>query len=310
VSNRRISFSQHINKSVKSSSHARRVTLADLTPGISTPQEHALWQHLYCMHTIGTRTQWNAFTAEWNGIADIHAQGGSKAIMHKRVDQLQKYQHKQVRDILSQTHAPAGPFTQAGQPPPPQQPQQQTTAGGGLDSTAAAAAAAAAGAAAAMAGSGYPGVSHYYPYQQPLHPSMLVPGAGQFVHSMFEPLMGAAPVNAVGLGGMYDAAAAAAAAGGTWGVGQGPYDPVAAAAKRSNWAASKGQRQAPPKQPRTHKPHRCNKCWHPLSGNSKAHKNGKEAWGQGLRCPGNCAACNQPMTGHTVPCPDPEAKQD
>jgi hypothetical protein len=94
VSNRRISLSQHINKSVKSSSHARRVTLADLTPGISTPQEHALWQHLYCMHTIGTRTQWNAFTAEWNGIADIHAQGGSKAIMHKRVDQLQKYQHK------------------------------------------------------------------------------------------------------------------------------------------------------------------------------------------------------------------------
>jgi hypothetical protein len=44
---------------------------------------------------------------------------------------------------------------------------------------------------------------------------MLVPGAGQFVHSMFEALMGAAPVNAVGLGGMYDAAAAAAAAGGT-----------------------------------------------------------------------------------------------
>jgi hypothetical protein len=123
VSNRRISFSQHINKSVKSSSHARRVTLADLTPGISTPEEHALWHYLYCMHTNGTRTQWIAFTAEWNGIADMHARGGSKAIMHKRIDQLQKFQQKQVRNILSQTDAPAGPFMQAGQPP--QQQQQQ-----------------------------------------------------------------------------------------------------------------------------------------------------------------------------------------
>jgi hypothetical protein len=108
--------------------------------------------------------------------------------------------------------------------------------------------------------------------------------------------------SAVGLGGLYDAAAAAAAAGGTLGVGQGPYHPAAAAAKRSQWAANKAQRQAPPKPTRTHKRHRCNKCWNLLSGNSKAHKNGKEEWGQGLRCPGNCAACDKPMAEHEAPC--------
>jgi hypothetical protein len=80
--------------------------------------------------------------------------------------------------------------------------------------------------------------------------------------------------------------------------------------KRSQWAASRGERQAPQKQARTHKRHRCNKCWHPLAGNSKAHKNGKEDWGQGLRCPGECVACGQPMIAHEVPCADPEAKQD
>jgi hypothetical protein len=243
VSNRRISFSQHINKSVKSSSHARRVTLADLTPGISTPEEHALWEYLYSMHTNGTRTQWIAFTAEWNGIADVHARSGSKAIMHKRIDQLQKYQQQQVRNILSRTDASAGPFMQAGQPP---QQQQQAMAGGGVDTLAAAAAAA--GTAAAVAGFGYPGVGHFYLYQQQVHPGMFPLGAGQFGQPMYNQGMGAAAGHGFGMGGMFDpTTAAAAAAAGAGGAGPGLYDPAAAAAKRSQWAASRGERQAPPK---------------------------------------------------------------
>jgi hypothetical protein len=81
------------------------------------------------------------------------------------------------------------------------------------------------------------------------------------------------------------------------------------AAKRAAWAASKAQRAQPAKPTRQHRKHRCNKCWNELAGGSKLHKNGKDDWAQGLRCPGICGYCLQPMaTHHGDPCPDPDTK--
>jgi hypothetical protein len=334
-----IHFNQHLSASV-GPIRQRRVTLADLTPNISTPEEDVLWHNLYSMHTHGSKTNWTAFCAEWNKVATLHKQSGSQAIKHKHVQQLRKYHDKMVKEARSQTHAFTGLHLQAGQPQqqqsqqplfqqqqaaegraaagveqqPYQEQQQQQYQHAGLESTAAAAAAA--GAAAAAAGSGlFTGgldPSQLYNQQQlfmgvagmPYMPA----GGAAGLYGMPAPAMTAAPHVGFGgglaghgfpVGGFHPAAA-------VYGPAAGVYDPATAAAKRAAWAESRSQRGQPVKTPRQHRKHRCNKCWRELAGESKQHKNGKDDWAKGLRCPGNCAKCGNPMTQHADPCPAPE----
>lgn len=303
------------------------MTVADLTPNIQTPEEEALWDNLYYMHTWGSRTNWAAFCAEWNQHATMHKHAGSAAIKHKQVHQLQRYHDKLVKETLSQTHALAGMPMQAGESQQPQQqpPQEQQQTGTG---TAAAAAGqqysyqqqqhhqhaagfdATAAAAAAAAGSGmYAGGFDYsqtYHQQQQMYPG---------VHGM--PYMAAG--SAAGLYGMSGPPMGAAAAAGGFGGGLGSqafgfqsFDPAAVEARqraRDSWLLKRHQRPQPVSQPpRSHRPHRCNKCWRPLAGEKGQHKNGKEDWANGLRCEGHCAKCSHPMQQHTQPCPDPELK--
>jgi len=320
VSASRIHFHQHINKSVKSTYHRRRMTVADLTPNIQTPEEEALWDNLYFMHTRGSRTNWAAFCAEWSQQATMHKHAGSAAIKHKQVHQLQRYHDKMVKETLSQTHALAGMPMQAGQP---QQPQQQQQAGTGSAAADAgqqysyqqqqhhqhAAGFDATAAAAAAAGSGmYAGG---FDYSQMIHQQQMYTG----VHGM--PYMAAG--STAGLYGMSGPPMGAAAAAGGFVGGLGSqafgfqsFDPAAVEARQRALEAyrlKKQQRPQPVSQPpRVHRPHRCNKCWRPLAGGSKQHKNGKDDWAKGERCEGDCANCHKPMRQHDQPCPDPERK--
>jgi len=113
VSASRNHFHQHIKKSVTSTYHRRRMAVADLTPNIQTPEEEALWDNLYFMHSRGSRTNWAAFCAEWNQQATMHKYAGSAAMKHKQVHQLQRYHDKMVKETLSQTRALAGMPMQA-----------------------------------------------------------------------------------------------------------------------------------------------------------------------------------------------------
>jgi hypothetical protein len=283
------------------------MTLADLTPSISTTEEQDLFDVLYHMHTANSRTNWEAFCAEWNGIASQHKRMGSVSIKHKTITKLKRYHDKVAKEARAQTSVAIGLPLQAGQPQ--QQPQQQQQQAFPLqqqyqyryDSTAAAAAAVGA-ATAAAAGSGLFGGG--------LDPSMLFMPQQPFTGMLGMPYMPAP--------GQYDmpmpsmAAAAAAGGGGGFGVGLGTqgqpfgaFDPAAAmynaagaAAKRAAWVASRPQRQQPPKSTRKHKKHRCNNCWRELAGQSREHKNGKDDWDKGLRCPGDCANCGSAMSEH------------
>jgi hypothetical protein len=306
-------------------------------------EEDALWHYLYSMHTHGSKTNWTAFCAEWNQHATLHKQRGSQVIKHKQVQQLQKYHDKVVKEARSQMHAVTGLSLQAGQQQQQQSQHamQQQAAGGsaaagmeqqpyqqqqqhhaGLDSTAAAAAAA--GAAAAAAGSGlYAGgfdTSQLYSQQQlfmgaAVMPDMPAGGAAGFYGMPAAAMTAAAPHAGFAwgmagqgfpLGGFNPAAAVYDPGAAAYGPAA-AYDPTAVAAKRAAWAASRLQRGQPVKAPRQHRKHRCNKCWRELAGGSKQHKNGKDDWAQGLRCPGNCAKCGQPMVEHREePCPAPE----
>jgi hypothetical protein len=274
------------------------MTVADLTPGISTDEERALWQQLYFMHTKESTTKWKAFLAEWNQVADAHARAGSHAIKHKTLYKLQRYQNQLVQQTVSHTHTSVGMSMQAAHQPQTSAPQSDTTTGqqqgqqqqppagmhpSGLGTT----------------GTTWAGpFDAWYQQQQPFmsqpYAQGYMPMAGQFgfypQHHM--------EANATAMGGFGNQGMA---------FGFGPYDPAAAAAAAA--ATQRGNRGAGrlAATSRSHKPHRCSKCWHELAGNKSQHKNGKLDWGKSLRCATNCAVCQQPMSTHSVPCPDPTA---
>jgi hypothetical protein len=285
-------------------SHRRRTTLADLTPHISTNEEINLWHFLYFMCTTGSKTDWTAFFTHWHYSAKQYAHAGSSAIRPKTMQQLQRYHDLVVKAKLSQTHAGVGMPLQAGQQQ--QQQQQHYQYAGGIDSTAAAAAAA--------AGSGMFGGG--FDFSQLPHfpqPQMFMGGSMAGMQYMPGSMAGLYGIHAASMGPAAAAAAGGGGYGGLWGnqsSGAG-YDPMAAAAARANWAAGRQQRGQPKQQTtRQHRKHRCNKCWRELAGHKGEHKNGKNDWGQGLRCSGNCATCNRPMADHRDdPCPAPADQQ-
>lgn len=269
----RISFAHHVNKSVHLSSHARRVTLADVTPAISTPAERMLWSQLYFKHTRDTKTKWQAFLTEWNSVSEQHRVAGSADVKPKTVKLLQQYHSQVVRTTLTQT--------------PVQAPGLMALPLG------AAAAAAAAGGAQLMAGN-----VQLMAGSTQLVAGAAVPGAAALAPISVQLLAGGAPLvfsNMVGASGSTVAQA----------VGQQPSSssvPVAPKRRKQTSSVPAGEVAPATRQANASGPHTCRSCWWPVSKGGKASHS---KWGCGNFCQHNCAVCGQPMTQHHGPCPKP-----
>ena len=316
-----MSFAQHINRSLHPhrSSHARRITLADITPAIATDAEKQLWRTLYRQHSHGQRTRWAAFLAAWNRVADTHHAQGSTDIKHKHLRHLKDYHQSLVREELSRpsvlplmqmSQQVAADFSQPPlqqqqqqqqqQPPlqqewqPQQQPplqqewqqqwqqqwQQYQQQMFGMPSSS----------------------STWQQQQQQQQQQYGMPAAGtSFEQVAWQQQQQQQQFGMPGMGWAPPAAAAAATA-------------AAAAYRQQRTAAFKEKRkflrqqqqqvqeeqqQGKKRQKIKHKPHHCSQCHQGLKGCKKLHKKWPE------RCPFNCGNCGKPMTDHQKLCSPP-----
>ncbi|KIY93807.1 hypothetical protein MNEG_14155, partial [Monoraphidium neglectum] len=101
ASPRRMSFAQHISKSLY---HRRRLTLANTTPGVGTPEERQLHLQLYYKHTSSRKTRWQPMLIEWDQIAEEQRQLGSSSIRPKTtVHKLKQHQQQTLDTALHQS---------------------------------------------------------------------------------------------------------------------------------------------------------------------------------------------------------------
>jgi hypothetical protein len=298
---RPVSFAQHINRSLHPASragHARRITLADLTPAISTSAEKELWQELYFKHTHGSKTKWDAFLAEWNIKADQQAQQGMQNIKHKHMKHLKDYHQMVVKEVISRSsmllmQTPIPPVVQPQHHHQQQQPtdmlqgwhtQMQEDPSSFVNGSMAAGpsgSAFAVGSAAANLAA-----ASLDPLHQQWHGN--IAGMGS-IGSM----AGAFPSHHFHMGLQFPAAAAAAAAAATQ-PGTTSYRFQRSLQHRMD---RRHEQSAPAKrQKKFHKAHQCNSCWGLLAGNKGQHKKWPE------RCNVPCSVCSRSMEEHDKPC--------